>query len=164
MVVRVLHRSRVTVKDLVVLMLLRAARLKIAEDIAHDGVDVAAADLAIHRNPAVELAAADDDLAADRIARERMARVFEIIAELSDRQSAVSREGLERQKRIELRADDHALGQDAADLGDAAASCGPESSQLASNPILRALAVVLSAHEEPRLKSGLQPDAGGQGE
>src|SRR5437667_11237036 len=77
MVVRVLHRSGVTVKDIVVFMLLRAARLESAEDIAHDGVDVAAAVVAEGGHPGIELAPSHENLAAGAVGGDRMGRVLE---------------------------------------------------------------------------------------
>src|SRR5437899_6206186 len=76
MVVRVLHRSRVTVKDIVVFMLLRAARLESAEDIAHDGVDVAAPVVAVGVDPRIELAPAHKNLAAGAVGGDRVGRIL----------------------------------------------------------------------------------------
>src|SRR6266849_3448241 len=90
-----------------------------AEDIVHDRVDVAAPVVAVGGHPAIELRAADQDLPANAVAEERMLGERQAIAELPDAEAAVHGERLEREERVERRRDDHALGQHAADLGDA---------------------------------------------
>jgi hypothetical protein len=81
MVARMLQGGAGAVKVFVARSL-QATSAELTENLGHDPVDVDAAAVAVGNNPIIEIASADENLAAGAIAWDGMCMVLEQIAEL----------------------------------------------------------------------------------
>jgi len=84
-------------------------------------VQVHSPDLAIGRDPRIKLGASDEDLAPDPIAGQGMCGVLEMRSQRADAEPAVVGDRLEREKRVQGRADSDVLGEDSTDLSNVTA-------------------------------------------
>ena len=125
------------------------------EDIVHDPVDVDTTSVAVGGHPVIELASADEDLAAGAIAWDRMRVVLEQIAELPDVRPQYVASALRRRNGSSGVLTTTRSARIPRTWATASASCGARLVRAASHAIPLSRAIVLSAHQWPRLARGV---------